>query len=139
MNELIDADEFFQTLISNLSVSGLTVGADLGPDAGDQIPFISHNSILSQNANGPGLWTVNLTLTLYLEVTTTTFQTVKDVYAGVHGWGNGMGVDGFVMGLAAVVDVEDVQAFTRVGQDVALNNKTVTQYVGSFELSIRNI
>lgn len=135
---LIDTDRLFQALLVDLGVDGVTIGADLGPDSADEIPFISHNSILGQDRNGIGLWTVNLTVTLYLEVSTATFQTVQEVYAGIHSWGESP-TAGVMGGVAGVETVEDVQAFTRVGQAIDMVSKTATQYVGSFNLTLRNI
>lgn len=132
---LIDADRLFQSLIEAIDIPGASVNAALNVDALDQIPYITHQSTISQSGNGPGLWAANLTVTLFIEVTNESFALLQALYAGIHAWEDNLTA---IPGVGAVEAVSDLEAFTRVQQGTPMLNKVVTPYVGSFELMIRN-
>jgi len=137
MDDLIDSDRLFQHLFAALDIEGATVAADLDVDSFDSVPFITHRSTISQSGNGPGLWTAALSVSVFVEATTSTFRVVQDVYRGIHSWdAHDAGIVPHI-GTVETVD-RDIEAFTRMGQSVDLNAKSVTQYVGSFELTLRN-
>lgn len=137
MDDLIDSDRLFSRLLDALDIPGAEVAADLDIDSFDDVPFITHHSLIAQTGNAPGLWSAVLTVNVFLEATDATFGIVRAVYRGIHSWEDPE--SGIVPGVGAVESIDrDVEAFTRRGQSVDLNAKSVTQYTGSFELTIRN-
>ncbi|MBQ9917356.1 MAG: hypothetical protein IJO71_09170 [Microbacterium sp.] len=137
MDDLIDADSLFSQLLDALEIPDATIAVDLDVDSFDDVPFVTHHSIIAQAGNGPGLWSALLTVNIFLEVTDDTFGVVQALYRGIHSWDDPD--KGIVPEVGAVETVErDVEAFTRRGPSVDLNAKSVTQYTGSFELTIRN-
>ena len=134
---LIDTDRLFQTLLTRLDIPDATIANELDTDSFDQVPFITHRSSLQQTSNGPGLWGCTLTVVAFIVASDATFPTLQALYAGIHSWGDDP-VEGIVTGVAAVEEVEDLEAFTRQSKGVPMLNAVVTPYVGSFGLTIRN-
>lgn len=134
MGPLLDADTLFQTLLTRLAIPGATVEADLDVDSFDEVPFITHQSIIAQDNNGPGLWTVTLSVNLFIGPENP-FPTVASLYAGIWSWN--LPLEGVVDGVGSVSEVIDGSAFSRLGAAQMLN-KVVTQYVGSFELAVHH-
>lgn len=138
MNELFDPDVLFQTLLVDLGIPGVTVAADVDADSFESVPIIIHNAQISQDRNGPGLWTCNLSITIHVDTDDPDhFEVVKAVYAGVWSWD--WPTNGIVPDVAAVESVDrDNGAFTRLARGVPMLNKVVTPYAGVFELTLRN-
>jgi hypothetical protein len=138
---LLNPDRLFQQLLIALDLTGVadgSIAADLDIDSFDRVPFITHNTTIAADRNGPGLWTAALTITAHIEAGIAHFPIIQELYAGIWSWDGPD--DGIVPGVGAVERVEnEIQAFTRLGRGVPMLNKVVTPYVGSFELSIRNI
>jgi hypothetical protein len=137
VSPLIDSDRLFQQLLVGIEIPGVTVAADLDVDSFDDVPFVTHNASIAQSGNSEGIWTAALTVTAFIEANTESFKTVQALYDGIHAWGEAPW-DHIVPGVGAVETIRDVEAFTRVGQAVRMFAKSVTQYTGSFELTIRN-
>lgn len=134
---LIDSDILFQSLIVGLDLPDVTVKAAIDADTFDKVPFISHSSTMQQSGNGRGLWTCVLNVNVFIEGRAANYSTVSALYAGIHSWADDP-TAGILPGVAGVEEVEDIEAFSRAGQGVVLQNKVITPYQGSFTLTIRN-
>jgi len=134
--ELLDNDQLFQTLILEIAPPGAYVAADLDVDSYAEMPFITHFSTAVQDANANGLWTVTLTVSLFDEPATA-FARVQQLYKGIWGWDDP--TKGIVPNIGAVERIEqELSAFSRVGGEAQMENKTAIQYTGSWQLTARN-
>lgn len=134
-NRLLDAGLLFQTLLDAAKPEGSTVAADLDVESFDAVPFITHSWTIAQDRNGPGLWSVMLTINLFLE-TTGAFDTVAGLYEAIHAWGEDPDA-AIVPGVGAVESVEDSSAIQPVSGEVLMNTKAVRHYQGTFEITAR--
>lgn len=134
MGLLLNNDRLFQSLLTEIKPAGSEVAADLDVDSFDAVPFITHNSLIAQDRNGAGLWTVQLNVNLFVGPENP-FPTVNALYEGIWSWDQPQ--NGVVAGIGHVVEVTDGNAFSRLGAAQMLN-KVVTQYVGSFRLTVRS-
>lgn len=133
---LLDNDQLFNTLIREIAPPEVTVAGDLDVNAFEEIPFVTHFSTASQDGNANGLWTVVLTVSLFDEPATA-YSRVKQLYQGIWGWEDP--TKGIVPAVGAVERIEqEISAFSRVGGEAQMENKTAIQYSGSWQLTARN-
>ena len=133
--KLLNAPVLFQRLLTASAPEGATVANDLDVDAFDEIPFITHTSILAQDRNGRGLWSVTLTINIFLDPSGA-HEVVSAVYEAIHAWGEDPDA-AIVPGVGAVETVEDLNAFIPVSGEIAMVNKTVRHYQGTFNIGAR--
>lgn len=132
---LFDNDGLFNTLLNGIAIAGETVGAELDEGSYAAVPFISHFSTAAQDSNGPGLWTGTLTVNLFVDASNG-FAVARRFYAGIHAW-NEPGV-GVIPGIGGITQIGDINAFSRIGEAVQMEAKSVVQYTGSFEYAATN-
>lgn len=132
---LLDNDGLFNTLLNALATAGETVGAELDENSFSELPFISHFSTAAQDSNGPGLWTGTLTVNIFADAADG-FAVAGRFYAGIHAW-NEPGV-GVIPGIGGITAIADISAFSRIGDPVQIEAKSVVQYTGSFEYAATN-
>ena len=135
MAELLDAALLFQRLLDESKPEGSTVAGDLDMDSFDEIPFITHSTLIQQAGNGPGVWNVTLTVNLFLDPAGA-FPVVAAVYRAIHAWGEDPDA-GVVADLAGIEEVEDLNAFVPVSGEVVMNNKVCRHYQGTFNIVAR--
>jgi len=133
---LLDNDGLFNTLLAGIAAADENVGAELDEGSYAEIPFISHFSTAAQDSNGPGLWKGTLTVNLFVDAATG-FAVAKRFYAGIHAW-NEPGV-GVIPGIGGITEIGDISAFSRIGEAVQMEAKSVVQYTGSFEYAATHI
>lgn len=138
---MLNADRLFQTLLmgiaKDLGASEEAVGADLDTDSFEHVPFITHRSLVAQDRNAPGLYSVTLTVSLFLDVSETGFEWVQGFYDRIMLW-DSVEMTGIVRGVGGVESIDrEVAAFDRMTSGVQMLNKSVTQLVGSWELTVR--
>lgn len=134
--ELVDDERLIFTLLVRDAPEGYTIAAELDIDTIDGLPFASFAVTGGeQGGNGPGLWTVYLTVNAFNEGQDATWDMCRVLYRIVHGWGE-LGT-GALPGVGYVSSVRDVSKFTRTAAAV-LEGKQITQYTGSFALTIRS-
>lgn len=140
MAKLLNAARLFQALLDRDKPDGATVANDLDVDSFDDIPFITHNTLIAQTGNAPGLWDVTLTVNVFLEprdaAGVPAFDVVAAIYAAVHAWGEHP-MNGIVPGVGAVESVDDMNAFAPASGDVLMVNKVVRQYSATFGIQAR--
>lgn len=134
-------DEFVQTLLERGKTANpsrkWTVGSELAVKSIDQLPFITHDELSDgQTANGPGLWTVHLTLSVYQEGKTALNAVTADLYDFVHGWESDP--SGRIDDVGWVQKVEDTSLFSTPGS-VSMIGKTIRQANGLFDLRIHTL
>lgn len=133
---LLDNDMLFQALVREVTPPRALVVADLDVGAYAELPLVTHFSLASQDGNAHGLWTVTLTLSVFDEPATA-FELVRDVYSGLYSWENP--ANGIVPNVGAVESIdEEISAFSRVGGEAQMENKTAIQYTGSWRITARN-
>lgn len=132
---MLNAARLFQALLTEAAPAGADVASDLDIDSFSLIPFVTHGSVIAQDRNGPGLWSVTLTVNVFLEPTGA-HDVVADLYHAIHAWGEDPDV-GIVPGVGAIEEVEDANAFTAVSGEVQMLNKVVRQYQAIFTITAR--
>lgn len=134
---LLDNDGLFQALVIDIAPEEAMVAGDLDVGSFAEIPLVTHFSTATQDGNGRGLWSVTLTLSVFGEPATVFDNIVKPIYSGVYAWADP--TKGIVPGIGAVEDIEqEISAFARVGGEAQMENKSVIQYTGSWQLAVRN-
>lgn len=135
---MIRVDKVMQRLITDIPTPGVvkTVAADLDVDSIDHLPFITHATQVAQDRNAAGLYSGVLTVNIFLAPADTPLTFVEAIYDGVWSWDRFDGGDMPGVGGVEAIDSE-IQAFTRLATAVQMLNKSVTQYVGSWNLTIR--
>lgn len=134
--EMLDNDQLFNTLIRDITPPEASVAGDLDVNSFEEIPFVTHFSTASQEGNANGLWTVVLTVSLFDEPATA-FAMVKTLYKGIWAWNDP--TKGIVPGIGAIESIDqELSAFSRVGGEAQMENKTAIQYTGSWQLTARN-
>lgn len=138
---MLNADRLFQALLEEimgrLGEPEESVGADLDVDSFEAIPFVTHRSLVAQDRNGDGLYTVTLTISLFVDVAETPFEWIERFYVEVQRWGS-VEMTGIVPGVGGVHSIDrEIAAFERLASGVQMLNKSVTQYVGSWQLTVR--
>jgi hypothetical protein len=134
--KLLDNDQLFQKLIVGIAPPGASVAADLDVNSFEEIPFITHFSTAVQDGNANGLWIVTLSVSLFDEPANA-FSRVEQLYQGIWGWDDP--TKGIVPGIGAIESIDqELSAFSRVGGEAQMENKTAIQYTGSWQLTARN-
>lgn len=135
---MLDSDTLFQGLLTAVpTTASKTVVADLAFDSLDDIPLVIHASTFAQDRNGPGLYSVTLSVTLYVDHSQPGMtEFIGQIYDGIRAWDTNPNVV-LVPGVGAVESIErELSAFARF-PSVQMTNNVVTQYVGSWELVVR--
>lgn len=136
MGLLLHNDKLFQTLIREITPARATVAADLDIGSFADLPFVTHYSLPSQDANGRGLWTVVLNVSIF-DDPSTAFELVDEVYTGIQSWDE-LPTAGVVPGIGGVEAIEnEISAFSRVGGEAQMENKSAIQFSGSWQLAVR--
>lgn len=141
---MLNADRFFQTLLAREIAAlpggyGGAVGADLDTDSFEEIPFVTHRSLVAQDRNAPGLYSVTVSINLFIDVAEVPFSWVVGLYDAIQAWGSAE-MTGVVTGVAAVEQIdEEIAAFDRLSGGVQMLGKTVTQLNGSWRLTVRKL
>ena len=133
---LLDGEQLFYRLLQGIVPSGVKVVGDLDPNTAAQIPSVMFSVIVAQEGNANGLWLATLTLT-FLDHTEDAFDNASEIYKGIYGWEDP--TQGIVPGVGAVEEiVQEMTAFSRLGGEVPMETKTVSQYQGSWQFLVRN-
>ena len=133
---LLNNDRLFQTLVREITPAPAEVAGDLSVNSFELLPFVMHSSVATQDGNANGLWTVTLTLNVFDEPATA-WDLVQTVYAGVWGWEDP--TKGIVPGVGAIESLDqEISAFSRIGGEAQMENKTAIQYTGSWQFTARN-
>lgn len=136
---MLDADTMFQSLLFDLAPTGAGVAAELDVGSFDALPYIVHSSQVQQDRNHEGLYTVTLSASLFLDHAETSFSFVSDMYDGIYSWVQSP-TAGIVAGVGAIESMDqELSAFNRLTSGVQMMNKVVTQYVGSWEFTVREL
>lgn len=134
--DLVDDEQLVFALLSRDLDDSVTVAAELDVDSIDTLPFVTFLSAGGeQGSNGPGLWSVQLTVNVFGDGSTAAWETCRAVYRAIHAWAK-PGASS-LPNLGHVSRVTDLSKFARVAA-VAMQGKQITQYVGTFTLMIRN-
>lgn len=142
---MIDTEQYIYQLVRRDIVARQvdpvpTVAADLDVDTISEMPFWSFTLIGDgQIANGPGLWTYQVTWNVFAEGRDATFSSAADLYELHQGWaadseGTVLVVDGQPIWLHSL---EDVDLFSRTGAAV-VDGRDIVQFSGTFALAIRS-
>lgn len=131
---LLAADELFQTLFTT-ALPAFGIGSDLDTDSFDEVPFLTHQSVIAQLPNGTGGWQVTLTVNLFLEPGNA-FEHCTAVYDVVQDWGE-LPRNGLVEAVGVVVTVEDLNAFSAMSGEVEMLNKVIRHYQAQFAILAR--
>lgn len=134
-DDLLDADQLFQTLLRAAFPPAVTVVGDLDVGSFADIPLVTHYSSIALTPSGNGLWAVTLTVTV-IDEAGAAFQTAQKVYKTVRSWH--WPTNGIVPGVGAIESVDDITAPSRVGGEAQMEAKTVLQYTGSWNITARN-
>lgn len=137
MAGLLNAARLFQTLLDDGKPIGSTVAGDLDTDSFDDVPFVTHSETIAQDRNSNGLWTVTLSISMYVEPSTA-FDTADAFYTLIQSWGEDP-TSGVVPGVGGVEAVEDLSAFTPITGDIQMGTKAIRQYVGAFTILARSL
>jgi hypothetical protein len=136
MGLLLNNDRLFQTLMEEITPERATVAGDLDIGSFAELPFVTHYSTAAQDGNGRGLWTVTLSVSIFDEPATA-LELVDEVYTGIQGWSD-LPTAGVVPGVGGVEDIlNEISAFSRVGGEAQMENKTAIQYSGSWQLAVK--
>ncbi|RBO73535.1 hypothetical protein [Microbacterium sp. H6] len=136
MGLLLHNDKLFQTLIREIAPVRARVAADLDIGSFAELPFVTHFSLPSQDSNGRGLWTVVLNVSIF-DDPSTAFELVDEVYTGIQRWDE-LPTAGVVPGVGGVEAIEnEISAFSRVGGEAQMENKSAIQFSGSWQLAVR--
>lgn len=133
---LLDNDGLFQTLVRGITPVEAEVAANLDIGSYAALPIVTHYSVATQEGNANGLWTVTLSLNIFAEPHLA-FDLVSTVYKGVWAWEDP--TKGIVPGIGAIETLDqEISAFSRVGGEAQMENKTAIQYSGSWNFTARN-
>lgn len=133
---LLDTDRLFNTLVREITPAHAEVIGELGLDTFADLPVVMHYSTATQEGNAPGLWTVTLTLNVF-DDPATAWDLVAAVYSGVYTWQDP--AKGIVPGAGAIESLDqEISAFSRIGGEAQMENKTAIQYTGSWQFTARN-
>jgi hypothetical protein len=136
MGDLLDIDLLINTLLVRASRETENpehrweTASDLDVDSFDLVPFVTHSSVIAQDRNGRGAWTVTLTVSAYLEGDNAQAILTR-LYRVIHQWAESMAR---VDGVGGITEVEDLQAFAAQSGVVPMQNKLVRHYAGQFTL-----
>lgn len=134
---LLDTDHLFQDLLRELLPAEVSVAADLDVGSFAEVPFVTHYALANQDANSYGLWSVTLTIHAFVEPDAGWSDVVVPLYAGIYGWQHPE--RGIVQGVGAIESLDqEISAFSRVGGEAHMENKSVVQYTGSWQFTARN-
>lgn len=134
---LLDVDQLFQKLLSDIAPTGVDVAADLDVGSFASIPFVTHYALATQDANAYGLWSVILTIHVFVEPATGWTEVVVPLYRDIYAWQHPS--QGIVPGVGAIESLDqEISAFSRVGGEAQMENKSVVQYTGSWQFTARN-
>lgn len=136
MGLLLHNDLLFQTLVREITPARAEVAGDLDIGSYAELPFVTHYSTVSQDGNGPGLWTVILSVSIF-DDPATAFDLVDEVYTGIQSW-NELPMAGVVPNVGGVESIEqEISAFSRVGGEAQMENKSAIQFTGSWQLAVK--
>ncbi len=134
VGDMIDADLLFQTLLTNAGITGLTVMGEVDTDSFKKHPYVVHYSI-PRELDNRGLWEIHLTLTV-VAADDVAFGFANKVSRAVGSWNQPPNGSLLNLGMG-IQSVESRSAFSRVGQGVRLEQKTLTTYSGSWAIIAR--
>lgn len=140
---MLNADRLFQTLLSGIMVDlghdDDSVGAELDVDSFTLLPFLTHRSLVAADLNGPEAHSVSLTVNLFLDPSDTPFEWVERLHAAIWRWDSAE-MTGIVPGVGGVEEIRrEIAAFDRVTSGAQMLGKEVTQYIGTWELTVRKL
>lgn len=140
---MIDAEQYIYQLVTRdalaLDVSP-TVASDLDVDTIDELPFWGFTVTGDgQVANGPGLWTFQLSWNVFAEGRDAAFASAAQLYALHHAWMEDPSTT--VLEIEDqpiwVAELEDIDIFSRTARSV-INGRDIVQFTGTFALAIRS-
>ena len=136
---MLATDELFQGLLTAIpTTADKEVAADLNVDSFEHLPMVTHSSIFAQDRNGRGLYSVTLSVSLFIDHAHPQMtEFIGELYDGIWKWDTDPHA-GFLPSVGAVEAIErELSAFSRLTSGVQMPNNTITQYVGSWELTVR--
>lgn len=133
-DQLLDAAQLFQTLFTR-DLPNASVAFDLDVDSFEHIPFVTHTSLIAQDGNGEGLWTVTLIVNLFVAPHDAQ-AFAASVYRVIRRWAADPEKT-YIEGVGSLDLIEDANAFVPVSGTVTMLNKVVRQYQGSFNMRAR--
>jgi hypothetical protein len=135
---VIDAEVLAYRLLER-DQADATVRSDIDVTVMDEFPFVSFSIVVGEaidNHAPPSGWTASLTINIFDDDLDDAKARARAVYDAVWAWADEFAGLGIIPGVGYVQDVADQSIFTRV-MTAEVENKWVTQYAGSFELTVR--
>jgi hypothetical protein len=139
---MIDAEKLIYDLLTRDLDDGVTVMPAIDVDVMDTLPLVTFHVTVGQaidNSSPPQGWVVTLNLDVFDDDLDDAKNLSFALYDVVWAWGNGFANPPALIedvGGVAHDSVDDNSIFTRV-LTVEVESKRVTQYAGSFELTLR--
>ncbi|KJL39909.1 hypothetical protein [Microbacterium trichothecenolyticum] len=132
---LLNAGKLFQSLFTRDLPEPWVAYSDLDVGSFDDIPIATHSAVIQQNGNGEDVWSVTLTVNLFLDPAGA-FDRAAFVYAVIHAWDDDP-EESIIPGVGAIESVDDLDAFMPASGEVLMNNKAVRHYQGAFSITAK--
>jgi hypothetical protein len=135
---VIDAEALAYGLLER-DQSDATVRSDIDVTVMDEFPFVSFSIVVGQSIDNhapPSGWFASLTINIFDLSLDAAKARARRVYDQVWQWADPFEGLGTIPDIGRVSDVADQSIFTRVAT-ADVEHKWVTQYAGSFELTVR--
>lgn len=135
---MIDAEVLAYSLLER-DQADATVRSDIDVEVMDEFPFVSFSIVVGEaidNHAPPSGWTASLTINIFDDDLDRAKARAHAVYDAVWAWRDPFAGLGIIPDVGHVSDVADQSIFTRV-VTAEVEKKWVTQYAGSFELTVR--
>lgn len=133
---LLDDELLIFSLLKRDLDPSVMVSAELDVLSIDHLPLVMFSCRGGdQMGNGPGLWSSQLVLNVFAEGQDAAHEVCVALYRVVHEWALPNGST--VANAGYVTSVMDLSKFSKA-PSVSMQGKNVTQYTGSFDLTIRN-
>ncbi|MFD5864357.1 hypothetical protein ACFWGP_05360 [Agromyces sp. NPDC127015] len=131
---LIDDEALIYRLFTRDIPPDHYIASEVDVTTWELMPYGRFSCITDGGGNGPGIWHTILSVNVFGNGTDEAFAYARELDRIIRNWGDpGVAV---LPGLGSVESAEREQKFTRVGS-VEVNGKNVTQYLGTYELTLR--
>jgi hypothetical protein len=132
----LDVDLLVYTLLRRIAPEGTAVTAETDSEVLGDLPLWTFSVIGDgQAANGPGLWSINLDVSVFALGLDAAKAAAGVAYDGIHRWGTDP-ASSIVPALGWVAAVDDNSLFSLQGSP-EITGLHVSQYAGSFALALR--
>ncbi|WP_382307283.1 hypothetical protein [Herbiconiux sp. UC225_62] len=136
---MIDAEVLAKKLLDAAVPDGVTVMPDIDADAWDEFPLVTFRISVGQavdNHAPPSAWIATLDINILDDDLDDAKALARGLYGAIWEWADPFAGKNIVEDVGSVNDIEDQSIFTRVAT-VEVESKWVTQYAGSFSLTLR--